>query len=67
MERTAELPQGTVAAVLTHDGKQIGGVFGRPREFKTGSLGYNFSGRLVIDGKPFQFSGNAVMVGSRAE
>ena len=37
------------------------------REFKTGSIGYNFAGKVVVDGKKCQVTGNIVIVGTKPE
>ena len=43
------------------------GVVGTIREFATGSIGYNFSGKVVIDGHKCQVTGNVVIIGTKPE
>lgn len=38
---------------------------GAANPFKTGSVGYTVSGKVMIDGKKHQFSGNLVEIGSK--
>ncbi len=40
-------------------------VTARPKTFSTGSVGFMVFGKLVIDGKKYQFTGNAVEIGSK--
>lgn len=52
------------AVALTIDGNTLTGGF---REFKTGSKGYNFNGKVMLDGEKYQFSGNLIKVHSKGE
>jgi hypothetical protein len=36
-----------------------------PRQFSSGSVGYNASGKVLIDGHKVQVGGNLVVVGSK--
>ena len=40
-------------------------VTARPKTFSTGSVGFMVFGKIVIDGKKYQFTGNAVEIGSK--
>lgn len=40
---------------------------GRDKPFSTGSIGYTVSGKVMINGKKHQFTGNLVEVGSKPE
>lgn len=39
----------------------------RPKTFRTGSKGYYVWGKVVIDGKRYQVSGNLVEIGSKSK
>lgn len=62
--KTADLSGYKQSVILTVDGQS---VVGDIRQFSSGSIGYNFSGKLVIDGKKCQLSGNAVVIGTKPE
>lgn len=55
-----DLPQ-NIAIVINGDQQVIGSW----KEFKSGSLGYNANGKVLIDGQKFQLSCNLVLVGSK--
>ena len=55
-----DLPQNI--AILINGDQQ---VIGSWKEFKSGSLGYNANGKVLIDGQKFQLSCNLVLVGSK--
>jgi hypothetical protein len=40
-------------------------VTARPKTFSTGSVGFMVFGKIIIDGKRYQFTGNAVEIGSK--
>jgi len=40
-------------------------LIGTIREFSTGSIGYNISGKVLVDGKKCQVTGNVVIVGTK--
>lgn len=42
-------------------------LIGMIREFSTGSIGYNFNGKVLVDGKKCQVTGNVVIVGTKPE
>lgn len=42
-------------------------MIGTLREFKTGSIGYNFSGKAMVDGKKCQVTGNVIIIGTKPE
>lgn len=42
-------------------------VFGEPKQFSTGSRGWNVNGKVMIDGQKCQFSGNVIIIGSKTE
>lgn len=44
---------------------QAGNIKIQPKTFSTGSRGYNGAGKVMIDGKKYQFSGNFVEIGSK--
>jgi len=54
----------TVKDVLpvTVDGQSLTAMF---KQFSTGSLGWNISGKVVVDGAKCQVSGNIVIIGSK--
>lgn len=51
---------------ITIDGANAAEVVLKPKSFSTGSEGYNITTKMVIDGKIYQFNGNAVEIGSKA-
>lgn len=55
-----DLPQ-NIAIVINGDQQVIGSW----KEFKSGSLGYNANGKVLIEGQKFQLSCNLVLVGSK--
>lgn len=42
-----------------------GSVQLKEMEFKSGSVGFNASGKVMIDGERYQLSGNIVKIGSK--
>lgn len=57
-----DLPQ-NIAIVINGDQQTIGSW----KEFKSGSLGYNANGKVLIGGQKFQLSCNLVLVGSKPD
>lgn len=49
------------------NGNVIATVQAFPKNFKTGSRGYNASGKVAIEGKKHQVSCNFIEVGSKKE
>lgn len=50
------------ALTVTIDGQNLMAMF---KEFSTGSKGWNFNGKVMIDGVKCQVSGNIVIIGSK--
>jgi hypothetical protein len=40
-------------------------VFASPKTFQTGSVGWNINGKVLIDGRRCQVSGNITVIGSK--
>ena len=47
---------------VTVDGQSLTATF---KQFSTGSLGWNISGKVIVDGAKCQVSGNIVIIGSK--
>ena len=47
--------------------EKIGGGVLQRKEFRTGSRGYSFSGKILWDGKKYQLTVNMVEIGSKKE
>ena len=48
-------------------GEKIGGGVMQAKQFRTGSRGYNFGGKISWNGKRYQLTVNMVEIGSRKE
>jgi hypothetical protein len=45
----------------------IGKVYGKAKTFKTGSKGYFVFGKVLLNGKRYQLTGNLVEIGSKPQ
>lgn len=59
---SADLTKYKQTVVLTIDGQSVVGTI---RQFASGSIGYNLNGKIVIDEKKCQLSGNIVIIGTK--
>jgi hypothetical protein len=57
----------TDKAVTLKSGQDESVLTAREKEFKTGSSGFFVFGKAMVDGKRCQFSGYAVIIGSKPE
>jgi len=42
----------------------LGHITARPKKFSTGSVGFYVWGKVKVEGKKYQLSGNLVLIGS---
>lgn len=64
---THKLHTHLIVTVTAPDGTVLGTLIAKPKDFSTGSVGYNLSGKIedVAHGDRIQCGGNFVVIGSK--